>query len=168
MQLLYTIATRKVDFEPLRKAGASTNFYNLLRKLLHPDPTKRLGGDESDAASIKAHKFFEGLDWDAVQRLELTPIFKPAVKDARDTSNIDKSFLIERPVDSPTNKMLTFSQAEKVYFDQFTYNRDNEEFLFQDDAAQVTSPDSNKKESCFEGEVPESFRSPDKQEELAE
>jgi serine/threonine protein kinase len=66
MQLLYTIATRRVDFEPVRKAGASPSFQNLLKRLLHPDPAKRLGGDESDAASIKTHKFFEGLDWGAV------------------------------------------------------------------------------------------------------
>jgi hypothetical protein len=53
MQLLYTIATRKIDYEPVKKAGASATLYNLLRKLLHPDPTKRLGGSEADAKDIK-------------------------------------------------------------------------------------------------------------------
>ena len=66
MQLLYIIATRKVDYNPVSKQGASAAFYNLLRKLLHPDPAKRLGGQESDAQEIKKHPFFAGVDWPAV------------------------------------------------------------------------------------------------------
>lgn len=66
MQLLYTIATRKIDFGPIQKAPSSPAFYNLLRKLLHPDPARRLGGSESDATEIKKHPFFEGINWDAL------------------------------------------------------------------------------------------------------
>lgn len=84
---------------------------------MHPEPTKRLGGSESDAEEIKNHAFFAGVDWAAMNRKEVTPPFKPSVKNSRDTSNIDKAFLIERPVDSPTSKVLTFSQQQKVYFD---------------------------------------------------
>ena len=46
MELLYTIATRKIDYSPVQKLGSSPAFYNLLRKLLQPDPTKRIGGTE--------------------------------------------------------------------------------------------------------------------------
>ena len=58
MQLLYTIATRKIDYSPIQQAKASPALYNLLRKLLHPDPNKRLGGSEADAEDIKKHVFF--------------------------------------------------------------------------------------------------------------
>ena len=129
MQLLYTIATRKVDYVPVQKVGASPLLTSLLRKLLHPDPAKRLGGQEADADDIKKHPFFEGLDWEKLSKKELPPLFRPVTKDEKDTSNIDKAFLGEKPVDSPSNKHLTFSQQEKVYFDQFTYNRENDDFL---------------------------------------
>lgn len=114
MQLLYTIATRKVDFSPVQKAGASPALYNLLRKLMHPDPNKRLGGGStaestSDASDIKNHAFFKDVDWEAVAEKALAPPFKPSVKGEKDTSNIDKQFLGERPVDSPVHNKLTFS-----------------------------------------------------------
>lgn len=133
MQLLYTIATRKIDYEPVQAGKASPALYNLLRKLLHPDPLKRLGGSEADAEDIKKHLFFTGLDWDALAKLQVKAPFKPKVKGTEDTSNIDKQFLGERPVDSPVNQKLTFSMQEKAYFDQFTYNRDDDEFLMNQD-----------------------------------
>ena len=107
--------------------------YNLLRKLMHPDPHKRLGGGSADGSSdadeLKNHAFFKDVDWEAVAHKAIPAPFKPIVKGERDTSNIDKQFLGERPVDSPVHNKLTFSQQEKVYFEQFTYNRENDEFL---------------------------------------
>ena len=76
---------------------------------MHPDPARRLGGTESDATPLKNHPFFQTVDWAALSEKRVTPPFKPTVKNEKDTSNIDKAFLIERPVDSPTTKMLTFS-----------------------------------------------------------
>ena len=66
---------------------------------------------------------------------DIEPPFKPNVKNDRDTSNIDKAFLGERPVDSPVNTKLTLSQQEKAYFEQFTYNGDDEDFLLNDNFA---------------------------------
>jgi serine/threonine protein kinase len=80
MQLLYTIATRKVDFSPVQKAGASPSLYNLLRKLMHPDPLKRLGGSDADADDIKNHPFFKDVDWEACHSKLLEVPFKPNVK----------------------------------------------------------------------------------------
>ena len=69
--------------------------------------------------------------------------FKPAVKSAEDTSNVDKQFLGERPVDSPVHSKLTFSMQEKAYFDQFTYNREDDEFLMQQDDSEEKLKESN-------------------------
>lgn len=52
--------------------------------------------------------------------------FKPRILDESDTSHIDKIYLNEKAVDSPVMNRLTHSQRAKVYFDQFTYSRENE------------------------------------------
>lgn len=105
-----------------------------MRKLLHPDPSKRLGGTEEDASEIKNHPFFKDVDWEAMLQKKVITPFKPYTRSVKDTSNIDKAFLVERPIDSPVHKHLTFSQQEKVYFDQFTYNRDDDDqFLLKAD-----------------------------------
>ena len=76
---------------------------------MHPDPTKRLGGSEADANDIMKHPFFIDVDWTAISEKREKPSFRPVTKGGRDTSNIDKAFLAERPVDSPVNNQLTFS-----------------------------------------------------------
>ena len=81
------------------------------------------------------HPFFIDVDWTAIAEKREKPSFRPVTKGGRDTSNIDKAFLAERPVDSPVNNQLTFSQQEKVYFEQFTYNRENDDFLLVDEDA---------------------------------
>ena len=77
----------------------------------------------------------------------IEPPFKPNVKNDRDTSNIDKAFLGERPVDSPVNTKLTLSQQEKAYFEQFTYNGDEDEYLLNGDFALKEGGDSPAKVS---------------------
>jgi serine/threonine protein kinase SCH9 len=48
--------------------------------LLQRDPNKRLGAQRG-AEEVKRHKFFSGIDWDAVLRRDLTPpkIPKPEI-----------------------------------------------------------------------------------------
>lgn len=127
MQLLYTIATKRIDFS--RIAKATPEFQNFIKRLLHHDPQRRLGGGESDADELKSHPFFSGIDWNAIEDKLVPPPFKPNVEDERDTSNIDKSFLNERPVDSPVLNKLTNSQKAKAYFEKFTYSRDHDILL---------------------------------------
>jgi serine/threonine protein kinase len=55
----------------------------LLEQLLVRDPTKRLGHDADETAAlgaeqIKAHRFFDGIDWDAVAKRALTPPIVPS------------------------------------------------------------------------------------------
>jgi len=60
-----------------------------------------------------------------MERKEVCPSFIPEVSDEGDISNFDRSFLNERPVDSPVLNRLTNSQRAKTYFEQFTYSRDD-------------------------------------------
>ncbi len=40
-------------------------------------------------ADIKGHPFFAGLDWDALERLEVEPPFKPRIESETDLTNFD-------------------------------------------------------------------------------
>jgi len=69
---------------------------SLLEGLLTRDPEKRLAGD-----AVRKHPFFKGLDWDALNKKEIDPSWKPPVKDDKDTTQIDDYFTNEKPADSP-------------------------------------------------------------------
>jgi len=90
---------------------------DLISKLLDKNPDTRL----QDAAVIKAHPFFNGINWDALYRREIEPPYKPNIKSKESTAMIDKAFTnldihrelaSERPVDAEG-------------FQGFTYARDN-------------------------------------------
>ncbi|PRP85630.1 hypothetical protein PROFUN_06419 [Planoprotostelium fungivorum] len=68
---------------------------DIILKLLIRDPSKRL----SDPKQIKAHKYFQGIDWDLLFRKEIKPSFVPSVSGAADVSQVDKetAFLSEDP-----------------------------------------------------------------------
>jgi serine/threonine protein kinase len=111
---MYTIATKGIDFSKIKKA--SPEFYSLIRRLLTHDIKKRIGGTDRDAEEIKAHPFFRGLDWLALERKEVTPPYQPNVEDPKDTCNIDRMFLKEKPVDTPVDSRLTDLEKSKIYF----------------------------------------------------
>lgn len=70
------------------------------------NPAKRLGcvAAQGGEEAIKRHAFFAGkLDWDALERRQVKPPFKPKVVNPRDTSNFDKDF---------TNMSVAFTPIE--------------------------------------------------------
>lgn len=48
---------------------------DLLKRLFHPDPTKRLGAQSID--EIKSHTYFDGIDWDRLCARQVVPPFVP-------------------------------------------------------------------------------------------
>jgi serine/threonine protein kinase len=62
-----------------RLRGASAHARDFIRQLLQRDPSKRLGSaDGADSqASIRAHPFLDGVDWDALLRFEVAPPLPP-------------------------------------------------------------------------------------------
>ncbi|RLN60186.1 hypothetical protein BBJ29_001430 [Phytophthora kernoviae] len=58
---------------------------DLLRKMLLPDPAKRL----SDVESIKNHAWFEGVDWSIVPLCQVIAPHPPTLNCAGDTNNFD-------------------------------------------------------------------------------
>jgi len=63
---------------------------DLIKKLLIPDRTRRLGNMKNGAEDIKRHKWFKGVDWDDVLAKKLQPPIVPKVSHAGDTANFEK------------------------------------------------------------------------------
>ena len=49
----------------------------------------RLGSGPGDAAEIKRHPFFSGIDWERLKQRQLAAPFKPHTTAATDLRNID-------------------------------------------------------------------------------
>jgi serine/threonine protein kinase len=84
--------TRDQTFDHILHAGlkfpdsppVSSDCKALLKKLLHPEPKKRLGS-QNGAPEIKSHKWFKGINW-ALIRNEKPPMV-PRLNGPLDTSN---------------------------------------------------------------------------------
>jgi len=93
---------------------------DLLTRLLDKNPNSRL----CDFEAIKAHPFFEDIDWVKLDRKELPVPYKPSVKSKDDVSNIadeflDESISDEDPLAKRNRLRLTMSVNES--FVGFTY-----------------------------------------------
>ena len=60
-----------------------------MTRLLVKDVPKRLGCLRGGAGDIKAHRFFRGMDWDALARKERPVPWRPSLRGALDTSHFD-------------------------------------------------------------------------------
>jgi len=65
------------------------NTRDIINRFLDKNPETRLQKPEE----IRSHPFFQGINWDALSKLEVTPPFVPAVKNKESTQNIDKNFI---------------------------------------------------------------------------
>lgn len=92
-QLYKSIINDKVKYQP----DMSSESKDLISKLLNRNPKTRLGAGPEDAKEIKAHRFFKGLDWDAVYNKKCQPEWIPQLKDEVDLSNINEDLLLEAP-----------------------------------------------------------------------
>jgi serine/threonine protein kinase len=61
----------------------------LVKKLLTADLGKRFGNLKNGVDDIKKCKWFSGLSWEALLKLEIPALYKPSVKSATDTSNFE-------------------------------------------------------------------------------
>merc|ERR1711907_470901 len=70
---------------------------------------------------IMTHPFFASIDWEKLERKEITPPWKPEIADNMDTAYFDERFTSE-PV-SPTYQSASYrgGSAGLRHFDGFTY-----------------------------------------------
>ncbi|CAG5132067.1 unnamed protein product [Candidula unifasciata] len=62
---------------------------DLIKKLLHPDRTRRLGNMKNGAEDIKKHKWFKGQNWEDVLAKKLKPPIVPKISHEGDTTNFE-------------------------------------------------------------------------------
>uniref|UniRef100_A0A3B4TWQ5 Protein kinase C n=1 Tax=Seriola dumerili TaxID=41447 RepID=A0A3B4TWQ5_SERDU len=84
---------------------------DLLERLFERDPTRRLG----IVGNIRLHPFFKTLNWQALERREVEPPFKPKVKAPNDCSNFDREFLSEKPRLSFSDKNFIDSMDQSAF-----------------------------------------------------
>ena len=93
--MLFTkIQSAKVIFPDRKKyrIDYSDEIIDLVVQLLNKDKTKRLGS-KNDMEEIKAHRFFNGFDFKALEAMQIKPPFKPNIKNEKD---YDKYFNTEK------------------------------------------------------------------------
>ncbi|XP_049782572.1 uncharacterized protein LOC126184246 [Schistocerca cancellata] len=93
---------------------------NILVLLLEKDISKRLGTPECSAGDVCDQPFFRNIDWDALERRELEPPFRPKVQHPLDVQYFDTTFTTERAQLTPIDRGIleTMDQAQ---FHGFSY-----------------------------------------------
>lgn len=51
--------------------------HSIIKRLLHPDPDKRLGAGIKDALEVKSHPFFRDISWDLLIEQKTLPFYIP-------------------------------------------------------------------------------------------
>eukprot|EP00088_Acartia_fossae_P029020 TRINITY_DN29818_c0_g1_i10.p1 TRINITY_DN29818_c0_g1~~TRINITY_DN29818_c0_g1_i10.p1 ORF type:complete len:389 (-),score=104.93 TRINITY_DN29818_c0_g1_i10:236-1402(-) len=92
---------------------------DIITRLLNRKAENRLGSGERDGEAVKTHRFFSGVDWDAVIDRRNPPPFLPTLKSEDDISNFDEEFTSKPPYDSPLGSV---SDSVSEVFIGFSYN----------------------------------------------
>lgn len=93
---------------------------DLIHGLLERNSSKRLGSGNSDSEEIKAHPFFNSINFDDVLNKKTRPQWVPKIVNPVDTSNFDQKFT-ELPVTSFDDTTLITGSAQQAFAD-FTYD----------------------------------------------
>ncbi|KAK7150492.1 hypothetical protein R3I93_011664 [Phoxinus phoxinus] len=107
--------------EIIYSSWLSNEAEDILRGLLTRDPACRLGCMDRDGGeeAITAHTFFTGLDWEKLNKREITPPFTPRIESIEDVANFDPDFTQEEPCLTPIeDSLFPFHQD---HFKDFTY-----------------------------------------------
>ncbi|KAK2705109.1 serine/threonine-protein kinase Sgk2-like isoform X2 [Artemia franciscana] len=111
-------------YKPLKlKSSWPEATRSFLSGLLEKDCQDRLGSGPTDVEEVKAHCFFEGLNWDDVLNKRYTPPYIPQVKDCMDLSCIDSEFTKSSISDSirRCDTASTCSSISDLAFQGFSY-----------------------------------------------
>eukprot|EP00475_Leptophrys_vorax_P009088 TRINITY_DN15979_c0_g2_i1.p1 TRINITY_DN15979_c0_g2~~TRINITY_DN15979_c0_g2_i1.p1 ORF type:complete len:546 (-),score=114.26 TRINITY_DN15979_c0_g2_i1:227-1864(-) len=102
--------------------GMSSAVKDLIGKLLHRVPTRRLGYGPGDVEHVKAHPFFDSIDWELLYHKQIKPPFKPTFSNVTtddDVSQFDHEFTDEPTRDSPAPSISHLKDVPE--FPNFSY-----------------------------------------------
>ncbi|QRW06533.1 Serine/threonine-protein kinase [Ceratobasidium sp. AG-Ba] len=108
-----------LEDEPLYPITMPRDAVSILQRLLTRDPSRRLGSGPTDAEEIKAHPFFNQVNFDDVLNKRIPPPYYPTITSAHDTSNFDTEFTREQPTLTPVHGQL--SAADQAQFQGFSW-----------------------------------------------
>ncbi|KAM9467730.1 protein kinase C theta type [Clarias gariepinus] len=89
---------------------------DILIKLFVREPERRLGVK----GNIRQHLFFRDTDWNALEKRQVEPPFRPTVKSPSDCSNFDKEFINEKPRLSCADRTL-INSVDQTMFNNFSF-----------------------------------------------
>lgn len=95
----------------------SSSSKDLIKKMLTVNPNDRLGSFVGADKDIKAHPFFEGIDWTKLANKEIKVPFKPKVSNPLDGSNFDDYSKLEAK--AKKEKVQKLTAAEQKLFTRF-------------------------------------------------
>lgn len=79
----------EILYKPIELPNVSPKLQNLLMQLLEKNPKNRLGCKE-DATEIKAHPWFQKVNWTALTNKSIKAPFVPILTSDADNSNFDE------------------------------------------------------------------------------
>lgn len=97
---------------------------DLCRRLLHKDPTQRLGSGPADAEDIKCHPWFEQIAWDRIENKTMAAPYKPQLDNDVDIKHFLPEFTNLQPSPNSLGAEALLSAADQDgNFPNFSYQR---------------------------------------------
>ncbi|XP_051282340.1 protein kinase C zeta type isoform X2 [Dicentrarchus labrax] len=108
--------------KPIRiPRSLSVKAASVLKGFLNKDPKERLGCQvQTGFTDIKSHTFFRSIDWDQLEKKEVTPPFKPQISDDYGLENFDTQFTNE-PVQLTPDDEDVIKRIDQSEFEGFEY-----------------------------------------------
>ena len=95
---------------------------DIIQKFLNTDPELRLGSGDNGFKDIKAHPFFEDINWKDLENKLIVPPFVPDIEGDDDVSHFDKTYT-SQDVNAPEHLSSSFQEdfIHKDYYRNFSY-----------------------------------------------
>ncbi|XP_048511087.1 atypical protein kinase C-like [Athalia rosae] len=93
---------------------------SVLKGFLGKDPAERLGCGSSGFLDIAGHSFFKAIDWDVLEKKQVTPPYKPRLDSDRDLANFPPEFTDE-PVHLTPDDARVIDKIDQSEFEGFEY-----------------------------------------------
>ncbi|XP_048873802.1 protein kinase C zeta type isoform X3 [Brienomyrus brachyistius] len=108
--------------KPIRiPRSLSVKAASVLKGFLNKDPKERLGCQvQTGFMDIKSHTFFRSIDWDQLEKKQVTPPFKPQITDDYGLDNFDTQFTNE-PVQLTPDDEDVIKRIDQSEFEGFEY-----------------------------------------------
>ncbi|KAM7405477.1 hypothetical protein PAMP_012736 [Pampus punctatissimus] len=108
--------------KPIRiPRSLSVKAASVLKGFLNKDPKERLGCQvQTGFTDIMSHTFFRSIDWEQLEKKEVTPPFKPQISDDYGLENFDTQFTNE-PVQLTPDDEDVIKRIDQSEFEGFEY-----------------------------------------------